>query len=609
VLLNDTLMSPPDQRSPAQDADSRLLRFNLRVQWTRGVLYILSFPMAMAAAEVGMLELEPREAILLTSIGVATAVAIYWMYKLGIARRLNFDPLLVWETVDIFLITATVHITGGVTSLWYIFYLSNAAAAALAGGLRAAYTVFGLNALAYLGSLYATGDIEPFDPAFYRCLFRMAFLFAASSFFFHGIAALKSKWTVIRRFADEEKQRVAELTRLTEELDARTRELAAANRRIRDADRMKSQFLANMSHELRTPMNSIIGFSEILSERLAGKIEDRHMKFLDNIHNSGSHLLGIINDILDLSKIEAGRMELFPERFPVAPVVEGVCAVMRATAAKKEITFALDVSQELPPIDADPAKFKQILYNLVSNSVKFSPNGSVVRIEARALPASESADGVETLQIFVIDEGIGIPIEAQDAMFTEFHQVSSGSRREHSGTGLGLALVKKFVELQGGSVGFTSQPGIGSTFWFILPFEFRGARESEAAATPERRENCVLVVEDDPAAWQEMEKTLANAGFVAVHARNGEEALRLTRAVEPVAITLDLVLPGMSGWHLLRALQADPATRDIPVVIVSVIAHDELGVALGARDYLVKPFDPQRLVERLTELTARRRAL
>ncbi|MHB0970605.1 MAG: hybrid sensor histidine kinase/response regulator [Thermoanaerobaculia bacterium] len=601
-------MLPADQPSPAQDADSRLLRFNLRVQWTRAALYILSFPMAVAAAEVGLLEFEFIDAALLMAVGVASAIVVHWLYRIELDRRWNFDLLLVWETVDVVLITATVHITGGVTSLWYIFYLSNAAAAALSGGLRAAYAVFALNTLAYLGSLLATGDIVLYDAMFYRSLFRMAFLFGASSFFFHGIAALKSKWSLIRRFADEEKRRVGELTRLTEELDARTRDLAAANRQIRDADRMKSQFLANMSHELRTPMNSIIGFSEILSERLSGKIDDRQMKFLDNIHSSGTHLLGIINDILDLSKIEAGRMELFPERFPVAPVVDGVCAVMRATAAKKDITFALEVPQELPPVEADPAKFKQILYNLVSNAVKFSPPGSVVRIVARILPRAESADGEDVLHVSVIDEGIGIALESHEGIFTEFHQVTAGARREHSGTGLGLALVKKFVELQRGTVGFTSAPGAGSTFWFTLPVVFRGIHDREV--TPlERRENCVLVVEDDPAAWQEMEKTLAGAGYVAVHARNGEEALRLARVVEPVAITLDLVLPGMSGWHLLRALQADRGTRDIPVVIASVITHDELGVALGARDYLVKPFEPQRLVDRLAELTAEPRGV
>jgi signal transduction histidine kinase len=602
-------MLPADQSTPAQDADSRLLRFNLRVQWTRAALYILSFPIAMAASEVGMLDFEILDAVLLMAVGVASAIVIHWLYRIELDRRWNFDLLLVWETVDVVLITATVHLTGGVTSLWYIFYLSNAAAAALSGGLRAAYAVFALNTLAYLGSLLATGDIVLYDALFYRSLFRMTFLFGASSFFFHGIAALKSKWSLIRRFADEDKRRVAELTRLTEELDARTRDLAAANRQIRDADRMKSQFLANMSHELRTPMNSIIGFSEILSERLSGKIDDRQMKFLDNIHSSGTHLLGIINDILDLSKIEAGRMELFPERFPVAPVVDGVLSIMRATAAKKNIAFELDVPQELPPVEADPAKFKQILYNLVSNSVKFSPQGSVVRIVARIIPPGESADGEEALHVSVVDEGMGIPLESQEGIFTEFHQATAGARRENSGTGLGLALVRKFVELQGGTVGFTSAPGAGSTFWFTLPVVFRGVHDREEAATLERRENCVLVVEDDPVAWQDMEKTLASAGYAAVHARNGEEALRLARVVEPVAITLDLVLPGMSGWHLLRALQADRGTRDIPVVIVSVIAHDELGVALGARDYLVKPFEPQRLVDRLAELTAEPRGV
>jgi signal transduction histidine kinase/ligand-binding sensor domain-containing protein len=255
---------------------------------------------------------------------------------------------------------------------------------------------------------------------------------------------------------------VAERTR---EIRLQTEELEAKKREAEQASQAKSTFLANMSHELRTPLNSIIGFSEILVERFDGKLDQKPMSFLRSIASSAQHLLSLISDILDLSKVDAGKMDFSPEAFPVRSSVEGVCHIMRGVAAHKGQTFQVSIPVDLPCVEADPVKFKQILSNLLSNAVKFSPPASVIRISAAHL---QGASG-EMIEVSVADPGIGIAPENLDVIFEEFKQIDAGRSREFGGTGLGLALVKKFVELQGGSVRVTSEVGEGSTFSFTLP--------------------------------------------------------------------------------------------------------------------------------------------
>jgi len=379
------------------------------------------------------------------------------------------------------------------------------------------------------------------------------------------------------------------------------RELQLKNREAEEANQAKSRFLANMSHELRTPMNAIIGFSEILCERLDEKIDPKSMNFLRSIVSSGRHLLEIINDILDLSKIEAGKMEIFPETFPVRAAIDSVCQVMKGLSTRKNISFAIDVAPDVADIETDNAKFKQILYNLLSNAVKFSPNDSVVTIRARKIE--------EVIAVEVIDRGIGIAGEHLASIFEEFRQVDASMSRQYGGTGLGLSLVKRFVQLQGGTIGVKSQLGAGSTFTFTLPRRFLGATipspivNADGTVVPPG--NRVLVVEDEEAAWSTLSAYLLSAGYVPIRARHGDEALRLARAMRPVAITLDIVLPGSEGWDVLRALKNDPATAHVPVVIVSIVENRELGLAFGADDYFVKPVDWARLLKRLRELTTR----
>jgi len=385
------------------------------------------------------------------------------------------------------------------------------------------------------------------------------------------------------------------------------RELQVKNREAEEANQAKSRFLANMSHELRTPMNAIIGFSEILTERLDEKIDPKSMNFLRSILSSGKHLLDIINDILDLSKIEAGRMEIFPETFSVRGGIESVCSVMKGMSARKNITFSVEMAGDVGEIETDAAKFKQILYNLLSNAVKFSPNDSVVTIRASVVPASTRRP--ECVSVEVIDRGIGIAPEHLSVIFDEFRQVDASASRQYGGTGLGLSLVRKFIQLQGGTIDVTSNLGQGSRFVVTLPRRFMGATipspivSADGTVVPPG--DRVLVIEDEDAAYETLSAYLMSAGYVSIRARHGDDALKLARSMQPVAITLDIILPGMEGWDVLRALKADAATADIPVIIVSIVDNRELGLAFGAEDYFVKPVDWPRLSKRLSEIVKR----
>ncbi|HEX7191197.1 MAG TPA: ATP-binding protein [Thermoanaerobaculia bacterium] len=377
------------------------------------------------------------------------------------------------------------------------------------------------------------------------------------------------------------------------------RELQIKNHQAEEANLAKSRFLANMSHELRTPMNAIIGFSEILVERLHERVDAKYLGFLQSILSSGQHLLSIINDILDLSKVEAGKMEIFPEMFSVRSAIESVAQVMRGMAAGKNVTFEIDVPDAVGDIETDHAKLKQILYNLMSNAVKFSRSGGVVKVRA------ERENGAITFS--VIDRGIGIAAADLDVIFDEFRQIDSTTNRQFGGTGLGLSLVKRLVELQRGSIHVESKLGEGSTFSVTLPSRFAGASIPSPIVQPDGSVippgDRILVVEDDADAFDAMSAYLLSAGFVVIRARSGEEALRLARSMQPMAITLDLILPAMEGMEVLRRLKNDSATASIPIVVVSMTDNRDLARAFGADDYFTKPVDWSRFLRKVTELT------
>jgi len=571
---------------PARLDPDRRRRFQLAVQKNRFASYILAGLTAAIFVTAGLFHLSYMKVLLVAGTGCLSAAVFLVLIKTHIPERLgiNLDPLSMLS--DTFLVTWGVYYTGGGSSPFFLWYLASIAGAAFVAGRRAAFGIAVIGTAAYLGLLYATGEITGFDTTLSEPLARMVFLYAASFFFLRGVDQLQEKRDVIKQLNESETRRVKELTRLTHALDLRTRDLESANLTMRQTDRLKSQFLANMSHELRTPLNSIIGFSDVLLTRLSEDLEPKYRKFLGNINTSGQHLLRIIDDLLDLSKIEAGRMQLHPEHLLVQPVVEGVCTIMTGSARDRDITFETRFMEGLQPLEADPVRFKQILYNLMSNALKFSDEGSTITIEARHVPEDVSPIGHEAVQVAVVDRGIGIDPKDHRLIFEEFRQADGTTTRRFGGSGLGLALVKSFVELHGGAITVDSSPGEGSTFAVTLPYQFQGKEDADLEGTPDtldlpaERGTRILVVEDDPTAYETIARHLTNASFVPVRARNGEEAIRLARTLRPAAITLDIILPGLDGWELLRRLKDDPSTRDTPAIMVSVLAQRETRLLL-----------------------------
>jgi signal transduction histidine kinase/ActR/RegA family two-component response regulator len=375
--------------------------------------------------------------------------------------------------------------------------------------------------------------------------------------------------------------------------------LEESNRKLLDANRHKSVFLASMSHELRTPLNAILGFSELLIDAGNGQFPPATRKrFLEQIHSSGKHLLGLINDILDLSKIEAGQMELRLQTIDIKDVVGEVASTVEPLAAQKKIQLRI-IDGGAGEITADPGKVKQMLLNLVSNAVKFTADGGIVTIETRRLD--------ESVELSVTDTGIGIGSQDQERVFHEFQQVDSGVGRSQPGTGLGLTLTRRFARLHGGDVRLVSEPGKGSVFTIVLPFtaHAEGARAGGPeifTGTKDSSRPLILVVEDDPAAAELLTRQLERAGFRTEVARTGNDAIAMAISRKPAAITLDILLPDLDGWEVLTRLKRETATSNIPVVVVSVVDNPELGIALGALDYFVKPVPARELINRLSRI-------
>src|SRR4029077_20936705 len=320
-------------------------------------------------------------------------------------------------------------------------------------------------------------------------------------------------------------------------------------------------------------------------------------RFLDQIHSSGQHLLGLISDILDLSKVEAGQMDLNPEPIVLADSVQVVVSTVEPLARTKNITIDSDPGPDLHLV-ADPIKLKQMLLNLVSNAIKFTPNNGRVSIQTRQVGS--------WIEIAVKDTGIGIAKADLDRLFLEFQQLDTGPGRQQEGTGLGLALTKRFAKLHGGEVVVESVPGTGSTFTLRLPVEAERATPAPAprpqlVGAADLSRPLILIVEDNPDAAEILVRHLETGGFRMSIARNGNEAVAMARELKPIAITLDILLPGIDGWEVLTRLKADELTRNIPVVVISMIDNPALGRALGALDYFVKPVDRSALISRLTQ--------
>jgi signal transduction histidine kinase/DNA-binding response OmpR family regulator len=373
--------------------------------------------------------------------------------------------------------------------------------------------------------------------------------------------------------------------------------LAVTVQALERASQAKSDFLASMSHELRTPLSAIIGFSALMrDEPLAGDRRAVPDEWVQHVHRSGEHLLSLINDVLDLTKIEAGRIQLERETFDLgAALVESVEG-LRPLADRKRIEMVVD--HEAGSIVADRGRLRQIVYNLLSNAIKFTPDGGHVRVESRW-------DG-EDARIAVIDSGVGIAADDLGRIFDEFSQVGDLKARE-AGTGLGLALSRRLAEAHGGELHVSSEVGSGSRFELVLP-ESRAAGEERTdsirpATIPATAGTAVLVIEDDPGAVRLLRTYLEGEGYEAVVAVDGESGIAAARASAPAAIILDVLLPGIDGWEVLRRLKADPGLRDVPVVVVTVVDERSVAMSLGAADYFLKPVKPEALLARLAQYT------
>ncbi len=396
---------------------------------------------------------------------------------------------------------------------------------------------------------------------------------------------------------------ISELKQKEMELERAAVEAEQARGAAEEANRTKSAFLANMSHELRTPLNAIIGYSEMLQEEAQDLGQDNFVPDLNKIQGAGKHLLTLINDILDLSKIEAGKMELHFENVDLATIVQEVVSMITPLIEKNDNVLAVRCEGDLGSMRADLTKLRQVLFNLLSNASKFTTHGTVTLGANR-----EQVDGADWIRFLVTDTGIGMTPEQMGRLFQAFSQADASTSQKYGGTGLGLLISRRFCQMMGGDVTVDSARGVGSTFTVRLPIDGVAPKiapmpQAERGwagglAHPKRRPS-VLVIDDDAVAQELMRRFLDKQGLPMVGAQSGEEGIRLAKELRPAVIMLDVLMPGMDGWAVLAALKADPELASIPVIMATILDEQNMGFALGATDFVTKPIDRAYLAQLL----------
>jgi PAS domain S-box-containing protein len=410
------------------------------------------------------------------------------------------------------------------------------------------------------------------------------------------IGALDIQSTEVDAFSEDD---IAILQLLTDQIsvgidNARSYNLAQqAVEEMREVDRLKSQFLANMSHELRTPLNSIIGFARVILKGIDGPITDLQQQDLTAIFNSGQHLLGLINDVLDLSRIEAGKMDLTFDEVNITDLIGSVMSTAAGLVKDKPVNMVSAVAENLPMVKADAMRIRQVLINFISNAAKFTEEGEII-IKA---DLEESDKGQPEVMIKVIDSGPGIAKEDQAKLFQAFSQVDASLTRKVGGSGLGLSICHHLIQMHNGQIGVQSALGEGSTFYFSIPI-----LQNKAKAEENNGKQVILAIDDDPQIISLYERYLEPKGFQVIGLTDPAKARQRVEELKPFAITLDIMMPGYDGWQVLTDLKSSPETRDTPVVVCSIVEDEEKGFSLGAADYLVKPIHEDDLLASLDRL-------
>ena len=416
-------------------------------------------------------------------------------------------------------------------------------------------------------------------------------------------------------------KRKFEFEKKNQDLNKAYREVEELNKSVTEANRLKSEFLSNMSHELRTPLNSILALSSILLARMDGDLNEEQEKQLKIIEKSGKNLLRLINDILDLSKIDSGRMDIFNAEYAVHDFTESLRMTIMPMLKETDLEFHIEVDEGIDVHSTDENKLKQILLNLISNAIKFTPKGSVTLQVKRT-----KFDDV--LEYAVKDTGIGIDPSNFETIFDPFRQIDGSATRKYGGTGLGLAVTKRLVELLGGKIGVESELGKGSSFKFILPAKHRGTDPAllsdkeiagmiskekaqkelpiEQDITIDPNKKTIMVVDDDNEFLYVMNKYITEADYQVIAVNKSETVIEKAIKYNPDVITLDIIMPKKDGWEILQELKRTPQTKNIPVAIVSMIDNKKLGYSLGTSDYIVKPVAQDMLLKRLNKLSEER---